>query len=186
MWVVVYWVKAGDRDWYPEQSRVMPAIRRSPARSLTQIVAGALAVLAITAASALAVVTSGSYRGRTSQGKVASLSVSQGAIHNFVMRWLAHCTMTRQTVTDTTIFHTLVLHGSRFKASGHSVAPVAKGYSGHFVTTSHGSFNTTSQGSSSTTSVHGTFTGTMRVYRTSSRALVDVCKSGTFSFALTG
>jgi hypothetical protein len=156
----------------------MTAIRRSSARSLVRIVAGVVAMLALAAASALAVVTSGSYRGRTSQGKIASLRVSQGAIHNFVMRWLAHCTMTHQTVTNTTTFHTLVLHRSRFKANGHSVGPVAKGYSGRFVTTSHGSF--------STTSVRGTFTGTMRVYRNSSHTLIDVCKSGTFSFVLTG
>jgi hypothetical protein len=145
---------------------------------LLRVVAGVVAVLAVTAAAALAVVTSGSYRGRTSQGKVASLRVSQGTVHNFVMRWLAHCTMTHQTVTDTTTFHTLALHGSRFKANGHSVGPVATGYSGRFVTTSHGSFGTTS--------VHGTFTGTMRVYKNSSHTLVDVCRSGTFSFALTG
>ncbi len=162
----------------------MIAILRSPARSLARIAAGALAVLAvlavlaISAASALALVNSGNYRGRTSQGKLASLSVSRGAIHNFVMRWLAHCSITHQTVTNTTTFRTLVLHGSRFKARARSAGPVTRGYSGRFVTTSHGSF--------STAGVHGTFTGAMRVYRNSSHTLVDVCKSGTLRFDLIG
>ncbi|MGB9184379.1 MAG: hypothetical protein WCB67_09960 [Solirubrobacteraceae bacterium] len=156
----------------------MKAIRRSPARSLLRIVVSVVAMLALAAASALAVVTSDSYRGRTSQGKIASLRVSQGVIHNFVMRWLARCTMTHQTVTNTTIFHALVLDGSRFKANGRSLASVAKGYSSHFVTSSRGAF--------STTSVRGTFAGTMKVYRDSSHTLVDVCQSGTFSFVLTG
>ncbi len=156
----------------------MPETLRSQARAVARLVTGVVIMIAITAASALAGVTSGSYRGVTSQGKTASLRVSRGVIHNFVMRWLAHCTMTHQTVTDTTIFHTLTLHGSRFKASGHSVGSAAKGYSGRFFTTSRGSF--------SGTSVQGTFTGTMRVYRLSSHTLVDVCKSGTFSFALKG
>lgn len=135
-----------------------------------------LVAFVLFAAAALAAVPSGKYHGQTSQGRNASLKISHGAIHHFVIRWNARCSMTHRTVTNTTTFRRLSLHGSSFRVKVRAVGTVAKGYSGHFTTAVRGSFVTTR--------VRGSFTGTMDVYKASSQTLVDVCKSGKFTFAL--
>jgi hypothetical protein len=157
----------------------MAFVRAGAGRRRVRTLVLAAAILAASAVPAAAV-SSGKYRGKTSQGRKASMTVSGNEIQRFTIFWNAAC-QNGHYLNDAETYNTHVrISHNAWSVAGSYMAP-APGYNEYFKVKDHGTF-----GAKHT--VSGAFSGTVRVYTAgkgkTQPKFVTSCKSGTITFRL--
>ncbi len=155
----------------------MRGVRTAVSRRRAPAVVAAVVVLGLSAVPVAAAITSGTYKGQTSQTDPVQAVISGSLVKKFSITWRAHCQISNSKLEPLQTFQYKVKLGRHgWTATGKYRAPSGNGYTEKFTVKDHATFTGTR--------IHGTFTGTVQVYQDSNSQHVDTCSSGKISFNL--